>query len=55
MNYTIAQAAKKMNLTAYTLRYYDRVGLLSNVQRDKSGNRIFYKRMIWKCSPYMLS
>ncbi len=43
MNYTIAQAAKKMNLTIYTLRYYDREGLLSNVKRDKSGNRIFTK------------
>ncbi len=43
MNYTIAQAAKKMNLTIYTLRYYDRVGLLFNVKRDKSGNRIFTK------------
>lgn len=43
VNYTIAQAAKKMNLTIYTLRYYDRKGLLSNVKRDKSGNRIFTK------------
>lgn len=43
MNYTISQAAKKMNLTIYTLRYYDREGLLSNVKRDKSGNRIFTK------------
>ncbi|WP_434509833.1 MerR family transcriptional regulator [Desulfitobacterium sp. AusDCA] len=41
MNYTITQAAKKMNLTTYTLRYYDREGLLPNVERDKSGNRIF--------------
>jgi DNA-binding transcriptional MerR regulator len=43
VNYTIAQAAKKMNLTIYTLRYYDREGLLTNVKRDKSGNRIFAK------------
>ncbi len=43
MNYSIAQAAKKMNLTTYTLRYYDREGLLSNVKRDKSGKRIFTK------------
>lgn len=43
MNYTISQAAKKMNLTIYTLRYYDREGLLSNVERDKSGKRIFTK------------
>lgn len=41
MNYTITQAAKKMNLTTYTLRYYDREGLLTNIKRDKSGNRIF--------------
>ncbi len=41
MDYSIAQVAKKMNLTTYTLRYYDRVGLLSNIKRDKSGNRIF--------------
>ncbi len=33
----------KVNLTTYTLRYYDREGLLSNVGRDKSGNRIFSK------------
>ncbi len=43
MNYTIAQAAKKMNLTIYTIRYYDREGLLTNVKRDKSGNRVFTK------------
>lgn len=43
INYSIAQAAKEMNLTTYTLRYYEREGLLSNVQRDKSGNRIFTK------------
>ena len=43
MNYSIAQAAKEMNVTTYTLRYYDREGLLSNVKRDKSGKRIFTK------------
>lgn len=32
-----------MNLTTYTLRYYDREGLLPNVERDKSGNRTFSK------------
>lgn len=41
MDYTIAQAAKKMNLTTYTLRYYDREGLLPNIERNPSGNRIF--------------
>lgn len=41
MDYTIAQAAKKMNLTTYTLRYYDREGLLPNIERSTAGNRIF--------------
>lgn len=41
MEYTIKQAAEKMNLTAYTLRYYDKEGLLPFVARDNSGNRLF--------------
>lgn len=41
MNYTIKQAAEKMNVTAHTLRYYDKEGLLPFVSRDKSGNRVF--------------
>ncbi len=41
MEYTIKQAAEKMNLTAYTLRYYDKEGLLPFVSRDNSGNRLF--------------
>lgn len=41
MGYTVAQAAKRMNLTAYTVRYYDREGLLPNVERGRAGNRIF--------------
>lgn len=41
MNYTITQAAEKMNLTAYTLRYYEKEGLLPFVERTKSGIRRF--------------
>lgn len=41
LEYTIMQAAKKMKLTTYTLRYYDREGLLPYVARTKAGNRIF--------------
>lgn len=41
MEYTIKQVAEKMNLTAYTLRYYDKEGLLPFVVRDSSGNRLF--------------
>lgn len=43
MEYTIQQAAKKMKLTTYTIRYYDREGLLPHIERSKAGNRIFSK------------
>lgn len=41
MRYTIGQAAKKMGLTAHTLRYYDKEGLLPFVQKSGSGQRVF--------------
>jgi DNA-binding transcriptional MerR regulator len=41
MGYTIKQVAEKMNLTVYTLRYYEKEGLLPFVQRDRTGNRAF--------------
>lgn len=41
MEYTIKQAAEKMHLTAYTLRYYEKEGLLPYVERDSAGNRLF--------------
>ncbi|MDR1113664.1 MAG: MerR family transcriptional regulator [Candidatus Margulisbacteria bacterium] len=39
--YTISAAAAKIGLTAYTLRYYDKVGLLPFVSRSASGARLF--------------
>ena len=36
---TIAQTAKKYNLTADTLRYYEKIGLLTNVPRTYKGIR----------------
>jgi DNA-binding transcriptional MerR regulator len=41
MKYTIKQAAEKVNLTVYTLRYYDKEGLLPFMERDNVGNRLF--------------
>ncbi|MBW7572238.1 MerR family transcriptional regulator [Caproiciproducens faecalis] len=41
MGYTIKQAAEKMNLTAHTLRYYEKEGLLPLVGRKDNGIRIF--------------
>ncbi len=39
--YSIGDVAKKLNLTVYTLRYYDKEGLLPFVERTSSGIRIF--------------
>ncbi len=41
MFYTIAQVAKKFGLTAHTLRYYDKEGLLPFVNRAAGGIRRF--------------
>jgi DNA-binding transcriptional MerR regulator len=36
---TVASAAEKTGLTAHTLRYYERVGLIWDVARDAVGHR----------------
>lgn len=36
---TIAEVSKKYGLTADTLRYYERIGLIPPVPRNSSGNR----------------
>ena len=41
MGYTIKQVAEKLDLTAYTLRYYEKEGLLPFVDRNEHGNRVF--------------
>lgn len=41
MKYTIAEAADKSHLSAYTIRFYDKKGLLPFVERNCSGSRIF--------------
>lgn len=41
MRYTIAEVAQRTGLTAHTLRYYDKEGLLPFVERDSAGNRSF--------------
>lgn len=37
---TIAEAAERTGATAHTLRYYERIGLLS-VPRDRAGRRVY--------------
>ena len=39
--YTISEVANELNLTVYTLRYYDKEGLLPFVERTTSGTRLF--------------
>lgn len=41
MSYTINEVASKFGLSAHTLRYYDKEGLLPFIARNTSGNRIF--------------
>lgn len=39
--YSISEAADQLNLTAHTLRYYDKEGLLPFVERKSNGTRMF--------------
>lgn len=39
--YTIKDAAKKMNVSTSTIRYYDKEGLLPFMGRSESGYRLF--------------
>lgn len=41
MTYSISEVAKELNLTVYTLRYYDKEGLMPFVERTPSGVRKF--------------
>jgi DNA-binding transcriptional MerR regulator len=38
---TIAQAASEAGVSVYTLRYYERAGLLTPIERNVSGHRRF--------------
>ncbi|QKY69859.1 MerR family transcriptional regulator [Lentibacillus sp. CBA3610] len=41
MTYSISEVANKLNLTVYTLRYYDKEGLMPFVERTTGGKRVF--------------
>lgn len=41
MGYTIKQVAEKVDLTEYTLRYYEKEGILPAIHRDERGIRLF--------------
>ncbi|WP_261810628.1 MerR family transcriptional regulator [Levilactobacillus humaensis] len=41
MSYSIGQVADKLSISPYTLRYYDKEGLLPFVDRNQAGRRRF--------------
>lgn len=41
MGYSIKQVAEMLGLTAYTLRYYEKEGMLPFIERDGHGNRSY--------------
>ncbi|MHC1749323.1 MAG: MerR family transcriptional regulator [Cellulosilyticaceae bacterium] len=41
MEYTISKVAEKVGLTAYTLRYYEKEGLIPDVKKNDNGIRIY--------------
>ena len=42
---TISEVSKKYEISTDTLRYYERIGLIPKVAKNKSGNREFIKCM----------
>ncbi len=40
-SFSIAEAAERSGVSAHTLRYYERIGLLARVPRARSGHRRF--------------
>lgn len=41
MNFSIKEVAEKLNISQYTLRYYEREGLIPSVQRNNNGRRVY--------------
>lgn len=41
MTYTIQEVSKKVNVSTYSIRYYNDHGLLPTVTRDENNNRVF--------------
>jgi len=39
--YTIQEASEEMDISAHTLRYYEKIGLLQSIQRGENGRRVY--------------
>ena len=44
--YSICEVSAKFNLPASTLRYYEEVGILTDIPRNSSGKRIYLEKHI---------
>lgn len=44
--YTISEVAKMFDMQTSTLRYYEEIGILTNIERTKSGKRIYLQKHI---------
>jgi len=44
--HSIGELVKKLNINKETIRYYERIGLISETTRDKNGYRIYTKNSI---------
>jgi len=45
-NYRIGEIGRQLGLTADTLRYYEKIGLLNNISRTASGIRVYSEKDI---------
>jgi len=39
--YTMQEASEEMDISAHTLRYYEKIGLLQFIQRGENGRRVY--------------
>lgn len=44
MEYTIKEVSEKFKLSAHTLRFYEKEGVLPTIHRDESGRRVYSDR-----------
>lgn len=44
--YTISEVAKMFHMQTSTLRYYEEIGILTNIQRTSSGKRIYFQKHV---------
>lgn len=55
MSYTIRQVATQFHMQPSTLRYYEDQGLLTNVERTETGQRIYEDYISTVCARFAAS